>query len=398
MNFTEKYGLPLYVFDLNRFEDSIKSLDAAFKRHYGKFQIAYSYKTNYTPAICKAAERCSCFAEVVSLMEADIALKLGVPLSKIVMNGPCKIGDILPYTGKNGALFVIDNKEEAKKLLSLAEGGVKINALMRLNFALDAEKLSRFGFDIENPETAQIARLLHNCENVDFCGIQCHIGGARGLEAWKRRAKTMLLAADSLFDAPPKIIDLGSGMFGEMEPVLAKQFGDTVPSFEEYAAAVGGLFAEHYNALDGNERPTLFVEPGTTLVANAVNFYAEVTAIKQIRGKHFAVLNCSSHNLGELSKKKNLPISAQSQGEFLENVDFVGYTCIENDIFYRGYCGKLAVGDIVEFRNVGSYSVNMKPPFIHYNCKMIELDRRSGKTRIIKEAESFDDIFCTYTF
>ena len=81
--------------------------------------------------------------------------------------------------------------------------------------------------------------------------------------------------------------------------------------------------------------------------------------------------------------------------ELLE-ASFVGYTCLEHDHVYEGYNGNLAVGDIIQFRNVGSYSNVFKPPFILPNCVMISLCK--DRVKVIKRKETIDDIFSTYVF
>ena len=68
-----------------------------------------------------------------------------------------------------------------------------------------------------------------------------------------------------------------------------------------------------------------------------------------------------------------------------------GYTCIETDYLYRGYQGKLAVGDFVVFHNVGSYSLVMKPPFILPDGPVLELI--NGKIVPAKRKQSEESIF-----
>ena len=64
---------------------------------------------------------------------------------------------------------------------------------------------------------------------------------------------------------------------------------------------------------------------------------------------------------------------------------------------YEGFNGEIAVGDIVQFRNVGSYSNVFKPPFILPNCAMVQINEK-GENELIKQKESIDDIFRTYVF
>jgi len=65
---------------------------------------------------------------------------------------------------------------------------------------------------------------------------------------------------------------------------------------------------------------------------------------------------------------------------------------------YRGYSGNIAVGDFVVFDNAGSYSVVLKPPFILPNFPILDLGSEEDSLKIIKQAETFDDIFHTYNY
>ena len=62
-----------YVFKEKDFIDNYKSFFDTFRKYYSNYQIAYSYKTNYTPYICKLVKELGGYAEVVSKMEYDLA-------------------------------------------------------------------------------------------------------------------------------------------------------------------------------------------------------------------------------------------------------------------------------------------------------------------------------------
>ena len=61
----------------------------SFKEFYSNVEIAYSYKTNYLPNLCKKIFHLGGIAEVVSEMELDLALKLA-DNNRIIYNGPYK--------------------------------------------------------------------------------------------------------------------------------------------------------------------------------------------------------------------------------------------------------------------------------------------------------------------
>ena len=81
---------------------------------------------------------------------------------------------------------------------------------------------------------------------------------------------------------------------------------------------------------------------------------------------------------------------------YYENMDLVGFTCIEGDIIYKNFSGKLANGDAIVISNCGSYSIVMKPPFILPNFPVIDVSE--GKIELIKRKETFDDLFQTYIY
>jgi len=394
---TEEYGSPLYVFDEQGFIDNYKNLESTFKKIYENYQISYSYKTNYTPYIVSLVKQLGGYAEVVSGMEYHIAKKLGYSDANIIYNGPNKGEDGIKAL-LNGSIINVDNLTEMQKICetALSHPERSFGVGLRINIDVGQDFISRFGIDLTEIPIA--FKMVSEINNLKIVGIHCHISRCRGLEAWRKRAEKMLELADRYFEYPPKYIDLGSGMFGSMAPEFAAQF-DNIPTYEEYAQCVAGMFAEHYREIPPKDKPILFTEPGTTLVNRFVDFIGRVDTIKMVRGKNIAVLNCSEHNLGETCLLKELPMQIVSDREQQEykDIDFTGYTCLEQDVMRKNYNGKLAVGDYVVFGNVGGYSNVLKPPFIWPNCAMIAVTP-NGDVELMKQKETYEDILHTYIF
>lgn len=343
--------------------------EQVFSKIYPNFRVAYSFKTNYTPYICRIIKELGGYAEVVSMMEYNLAKKIGFTDDKIIFNGPCK--EEFPEC------IINVNSLDELKIIKNKKIGIRVNIDVGQHF------ISRFGIE----DVEQAFRIAGD----RIVGLHCHISQARSLESWKKRTELMLEYADRFFkDGQLEYIDLGSGMCGDMSPVLKKQFS-YVPSYEEYADVTVRIVAEHFC---GTHKPILFTEPGTTLINKYIDFAAKVICIKEARGKTFIELNGSKHNLGEICELKKLPINVIPCGlpqRKVSDADFVGYTCLEHDVMYRGFCGNIAVGDIIIFENVGGYSLVDKPPFIRPNCEMVT---ENGK--VIKRAETEEGIFETY--
>lgn len=391
----EQYGNAVYIFNQDEFEENYKELESTFQKVYPNYHICYSYKTNYTPAICKCVKDLNGYAEVVSDMEYRLALKIGYIPQRIIFNGPVK-GEYLEKHLLEGGINNIDRVEEANLICEIAKRNPNhiIKTGIRGNFDIDAGYTSRFGIDIH--EIDEIIKTLTDA-NVIINGIHCHMSRARGIESWKLRAKTMLSLVDKFHLDNIDYISLGSGMFGKMDPELKKQFPADAPTYEEYANEVIKLFADYYK--DKEKQPLLFTEPGTTLISKYVDFLGKVIGIKNIRGNEFVLLNCSFQNLGETCQMKNLPIKRYEYGikkTTVLNARFVGYTCLEQDVLYKGYSGDISIGDYILFGNIGGYSLVDKPPFIMPDCPMIAI--KSENIKLIKRRETFEDIFNVFEF
>ena len=402
----EKYGSPLYIFHAEEFERNYLELLNTFRSIYPKYNIAYSYKTNYAPRICQLVKSLGGLAEVVSDMEYRLAKKIGYENTDIVYNGPIK-GDGLYEHLLMGGVANVDNLEEMKSIVLFASEhkDAMIRIAFRVNIDIGQGFVSRFGLDAYEDQACDseldIAfRMANEVLNVKVVGLHCHVGRSRSIDAWKNRVRIMFKLVDRYFESVPEFIDLGSGMNSVMEPDLARQFSGHIPSFKEYAEVVAVSMREKYGSLPYDEQPFLYTEPGTTVVSGNMSFLGTVKSIKNVKGKKYITFDCSGGNMGDICHLKQLPISIYHNGgerQVCTDADFVGYTCLEHDHMYEGFMGEIAVGDVVQFRNVGSYSNVFKPPFILPNCAMVQLNK-NGNTECIKRRETIEDIFQTYTF
>lgn len=388
---------PYYLFSADDFINNYLSLKSAFCNYYPDYQIAYSFKTNYTPAVCKIVLELGGYAEVVSDMEFELAKRVGFPINRIIYNGPGK-EHYIEECIINGGLLNVDNYNDIKKIREIAKNNHNLSVGVRVNFDIGNDLHSRFGIDADNGELENVIFSLTEC-GVSVSGLHYHISRARGLQYWKKRIDKILEIADKverITNSRIKYLDLGSGMYGDLITELSDQFTD-VPTYDEYASVVACTMNQHYQ--NRSDKPILFTEPGTTLVSRYFSLFSTVLDIKTIREKNFALLDCSFHNVGEICGLKNVPmkiIVSRDRNQYYDSIDLVGYTCLEQDIIIHNYCGNIGVGDIIEFCNVGGYSIVDKPPFIHPDIP-VYMDK-SGERSCIKRAQTIDDIFAPYLF
>ncbi|TYZ29121.1 pyridoxal-dependent decarboxylase [Selenomonas caprae] len=391
----KEYGDAFYLLDSVAFKNNYQELKAAFSSIYPKVNIAYSYKTNYTPKLCKIVADYAGYAEVVSEMELELALKIGVAPENIIWNGPIKSRAHLEKYIKMGVEVNIDSWYEMEEIIAIAAQvpDKKLRVGLRCNFDVGDKVLSRFGFDADSDEFIRAIEAIKQIDNLEFVSLQCHFA-KRSLEYWPSRAKGML-AIIAKYELKPQRIDIGGGLYGKMEDSLKAQFAGKIPSYQDYANAVAPFFADYYREKDC--KPELVIEPGSALVGDCMKFVGTVKTIKNIRGKNIATVLGSQKNISMAGV--NPPLAIISMGEnqtHYSNMDIVGFTCIEGDVLYRNYNGELAVGDAVVISNCGSYSLVMKPPFILPNFPVLDITSESPE--VVKRGETFDDIFHTFNF
>lgn len=391
----KEYGDSFYLLDSVRFSKNFTELKEAFSRIYSHFNIAYSYKTNYTPKLCKIVNDLGGYAEVVSEMEAELARKIGVPFEKIIWNGPIKNVDYMEHFLLHGGTVNIDCLEEARKIKEISENHSEqiLHVGIRCNYDVNDGVLSRFGLDVDGEDFKQVFDIIRSTPNVELLNLQCHFA-KRQVEYWPARAKGMVELIDKIGIVPDRV-DLGGGIFGKMEDSLKAQFSSEIPGYERYADAAANIFADRFK--DCEKQPELLIEPGSALVGDCMKFVGTVRTIKQVRGKVFVSVTGSQKNISMTGINPPMILYAMGnkQREY-KNADFVGYTCIESDVIYQNYTGKIAEGDMIVISNCGSYSLVMKPPFILPNFPVLDIS--GDQVEVIKSQETFDDIFHTFNF
>lgn len=396
---SDQFGNSFYLLDSEQFTRNYMELLTVFKRYYSKCNIAYSYKTNYIPKIVQRVNEFGGYAEIVSDMELEIALRAGISPTKIIWNGPIKnvkkVQDVLLW----GGTVNIDSVYEIENIRAIAEdhSDREIRVGIRCNYNVGDGVLSRFGIDVDSKDFNEVLSVIASTPNLRLINLQAHFA-KRNPEYWSARAEGMLKVYDRIakeYGLKPKRLDIGGGIYGKMPLSLSSQLGIGSVTYDDYAKRAAKLFAEHFK--DSVEAPELFLEPGTALVGDCMCFVSRIETIKSVRGKWFATVGGSQKNISMTGL--NPPITIISGGgkqKEYENLDIVGFTCIEGDVLQREYKGKLAVGDYIVVENCGSYSLVMKPPFILPNFPVVEICEE--KIEIIKQAETFDDLFHTFAF
>jgi diaminopimelate decarboxylase len=390
----QAHGDSFFIIDEALFKLNFQNLQAAFAAHYPDVRIGYSYKTNYTPHLCRIVDQLGGYAEVVSEMEYALARRIGVDVPRIVYNGPYKSKSTFRDAVIGGATVNLDSLRDVAMLkeVAVSHSTERYGVAIRCNFPLSDDDISRFGFDVDGDDFKLAIRTIAETPNLWLKGLHCHFPD-RDLSSFGRRAKSMVDLVNSLFHGElPQVVNIGGGFASNMPASLRNKLGISPATFADYGALIGGILTK---AFSGRGRmPTLFLEPGTALVADVMRFYARVISIKNVRGKKITTIAGSIFDISPYARSRNLPVSAinRRRGKRqVENTEIAGYTCIEADILSSKRRINLDVGDFVCYDNVGSYSIVMKPPFILPANPILVKQRDCYK--VAKGRESIDCVF-----
>lgn len=399
------YGESYYLLDIRRFVNNYTRFLDVFKAIYPRTSLAYSYKTNYTPALCRKANELGGYAEVVSRMEYELAIHIGIAPNRIIFNGPVKLHDDMQRALLAGSIVNIDNAREISMLKTIARENPdrSMTAGLRCNFDLGESRPSRFGLDASSEEFYRHADRLRRQSNVRLAGLHCHFSTAqRSTESFALRAQAMIEISNRCFrDELPDFIDIGGGFFGRMAPDLASQFDHPVPGYQDYADVIASLFAKEFGPGDG---PELILEPGIGITGDVMSFICLAIHIKEVRSCHFVTTTGSIYDIKPTLNDKQLPMHVFHPPGRTDThdknlcYDVSGYTCVEDDILRKQYQGFIEEGDFLVFDQVGAYTNVMKPPFIRPSPAILMYDEETGSIQPARNPESMQDIINTYVY
>jgi len=406
-NLASQTGSPFYLVDRQKFEQNFNDLTAAFRSRWSPFILAYSYKTNYLPYLCGIVRDKGGWAEVVSRMEYDLALKIGCDPKKIIFNGPVKTAADIELALENGSMLNVDSQSELQIVTEYADQhpGRQIPIGLRINIGLsdaagtshiqNSLKTGRFGLDpkiINSELITKNSKLQGN--NLKVISLHGHTSTTdRSQWCFEVITKTLCETAEKYFPDTVKMINVGGGFFGKMHPDMP--FTDT-PSFDDYAEVVSGVLQNSDWAQ--TKKPTLIIEPGVAMVADAVSFITRVVSVKSIRDKIFVTVDGSAFNTKPTFHAINMPhafIRKSVEGPE-QTFDVVGSTCMEKDILLKDITTPIPQpGDFIRIDSIGAYTLVMTPPFIN-PAPAILADEGGGNYKLVRKKQTLEEIFSNY--
>lgn len=337
---------PFYVFDIDVLRDRIDYLNSMMPENV---HLCYAMKAN--PFVVKEIDEIIEKYEICSYGEWNIAKKMGVSDSKMVISGVYKdeisMEDIL-NNYKNGEVFTIESLNQIELLNKLTKEKKKvINIILRLTSG------NQFGMCEE--EIIEILENRAKYEYLNIMGIQYFSGTQKKLS--KRIIKELEYVDEFVLNLKNNLGFVVEELeFGPGFPVVyfeAEQDFDEQTYLMEIADKIKNMKYQGH----------ITMELGRSIVASCGSYYTKVVDKKINKEGNFAILDGGMNHLvyyGQMMamKKPMLDILPKREDKILENWNLVGALCTINDLIVKQLpVSNLEIGDIFVFKNTGAYSM-----------------------------------------
>ncbi len=388
----EEFGTPLFVYD--EYHLRRRCQDAVWAFGHG---VAYASKAFLCAAMAKLAHDEGMHLDVATAGEAFVALRAGVPASRLVLHGNNKSMAELSYALERGiGRIVVDSFDELDRLRRLAGfGHPRPKVLLRLTPGVEAHTHEfiatghedvKFGFSIASGAAAEAVTMCRSeGSGVELVGVHAHVGSqVMAIESFEKVVQAM-----APFFVPLGLPELVVGG-GLAVPYLQDE---SAPSISDWGHAI--KFAAREAGVPNGVRVS--GEPGRSIAATAGLTLYRVGTIKDLPDirTYVSVDGGMSDNprpaLYGAGYEAFLP--RNSLAERTMPIRLVGKHCETGDILIpeAWVPGDLTLGDILCTPVTGAYGHSMasnynkvpRPAVVFVN---------DGKARVVVRRETYEDL------
>lgn len=387
----DRFGTPLYVYDLAWIRKRVEDFHSAFATT--DHLVAYSVKANGCLAVLRELERLGCGADVTSGGELFRARAAGIPADRIVFAGVGKTAEEIGYALDEDILaFNVESRAELERLDQVArERGVRARFGVRVNpdvlaatpheYTATGHSATKFG--VPWNETRELYAWARGREHLEPVGIDVHIGSQIVDPApYVRALDRVLELVEELADQGIRLdyLDIGGGYGISYD-------GGPGLDLVALAAAVAPRVT--------SAGLRLLLEPGRALVGEAGLLLTRVQYVKRSGPKTFVIVD---GGMSELIRPSHYggyhaiePVTTRPAAE-VHPVDVVGPICETGD--FLALDRELAVpsaGDLMAVRTVGAYGFTMAS---NYNGRRRppEVTVDGPDIRLARRRESYEDL------
>ncbi|UXS43287.1 diaminopimelate decarboxylase [Staphylococcus delphini] len=394
----QSFGTPTIVYDEDQIRQQMRRYHSAFQQNDIGYVLSYASKAFTCIQMVKLAAEEDFELDVVSEGELYTALEAGFDPQRIHFHGNNKTKHEIRYALESGiGYFVVDALDEIDLIEQYATKPVDV--LLRVNPGVEAhthefiqtgQEKSKFGLSLKHGLALEAVEKIRNTHNIVLKGIHFHIGSQ--IEETTGMIETAKMVLNWLDEHAIAIdlLNLGGGFSAQY--VEADQSFDIEAGITEIVQAIKAECQQLKYTI-----PTLSIEPGRSIVAEAGVTLYEVGTIKDIPGVNKYVSidgGMSDHIRTALYDAKYQALLINRNETPDETVTIAGKLCESGDIIIHEAQLPSSVkrGDYLAILTTGAYHYSMasnynqmqKPSvFFVKNGKAREVVKRQSLRQLI---------------
>lgn len=406
LDLVKKYKTPLYVFDEELIRNKCREYIKSFKVKENGNKVAYAGKAFLTKYMCKLVCEEGLCLDVVSGGELYTAYKAGMPMENILFHGNNKTVDEVKLGIELGVgRFVVDNFYELDLIEKFCLENNKTQKIyFRVTPGIDAHTHkyirtgqidSKFGFALINGDFYKAVEKVKQYKNIELVGIHAHIGSQifeikPFLDEVEIMLKLLKEVNENNNDINLTEVDLGGGIG------VYYTEEDKPKTISEFCEAIINKADEVCEELN-IKRPTLLIEPGRSLVANAGSTIYTVGSIKEIKNvrTYVSVDGGMTDNIRPSLYQADYEcgiVNKINKTGHNHKVTIAGKCCESGDILISDTeIGDINSGDILITTTTGAYGYSMAS---NYNKipKNPVVFVQNGEDKLACKRQSYEDL------
>lgn len=406
LDLVKKYKTPLYVFDEELIRNKCREYIKSFKVKENGNKVAYAGKAFLTKYMCKLVCEEGLCLDVVSGGELYTAYKAGMPMENILFHGNNKTVDEVKLGIELGVgRFVVDNFYELDLIEKFCLENNKTQKIyFRVTPGIDAHTHkyirtgqidSKFGFALINGDFYKAVEKVKQYKNIELVGIHAHIGSQIfEIKPFLDEVEIMLKLLKEVNENNDNInlteVDLGGGIG------VYYTEEDKPKTISEFCEAIINKADEVCEELN-IKRPTLLIEPGRSLVANAGSTIYTVGSIKEIKNvrTYVSVDGGMTDNIRPSLYQADYEcgiVNKINKTGHNHKVTIAGKCCESGDILISDTeIGDINSGDILITTTTGAYGYSMAS---NYNKipKNPVVFVQNGEDKLACKRQSYEDL------
>lgn len=400
----KEYGTPLYVYSETAIVNECRELREHFINKYEKVRVAYASKAMNILAILKIIEREGLCLDVVSGGELYTAMVANFPAEKIEFNGNNKSLEELAMALDYGVgRIIVDSLQELDSLIQLCqEKKTTAKILFRITpevqvathaFISTGQTDSKFGIPLKPEILFPLIEKAIQAPEIQFYGLHFHIGSQlKENETHLTAAQTALnyvLEIKERFKYEVLELNYGGG-FG-----VRYLSEDTRPSYAYFLDPLMAL-TQKFCQTHGLQMPTIVIEPGRSIVAEAGITLHEVGSIKEIPNvrKYVAIDGGMTDNIrpGLYEAQYSGMLANKAEEEKTEKVTIAGKACESTDILIKDiFLPPVKTGDIFATFSTGAYGYAMASNYNKIPIPAVVI-AKEGQASLVVKRQTYQQI------